>query len=162
MSASLPLTEQNSSTTRVQTTTQSDIIFGPLYSLSDFDNLFQEALNTHERERQQHPHRMDVYEVRGTDTVTAAIELPGLKKEDVEVVWHNNILTISGETKEQVARTSANFAVRERRYGRFVRSVPLPQGIQDGQISASMEDGLLTVTFPNCGHPTAPKRINVV
>ena len=62
--------------------------------------------------------------------VTATFELPGLKKEDVNIDVHNNLLTVSGESKTETERNEDGYAVRERRYGKFSRSLPLPQGIQ--------------------------------
>ena len=74
--------------------------------------------------------RMDVHEDEKTNTVTATFELPGLKKEDVNIDVQNNVLTISGETKISSERDENGYAVRERRYGKFSRSIPLPQGVK--------------------------------
>ena len=73
---------------------------------------------------------MDVHEDAKSNTVTATFELPGLKKEDVNIDVHNNVLTISGESKISSERDENGYAVRERRYGRFERSMPLPEGIE--------------------------------
>ena len=73
---------------------------------------------------------MDIHEDAKTNTVTATFELPGLKKDDVNIDVHNNILTVSGESKVDENRDENGWAVRERRYGKFSRSVPLPQGIK--------------------------------
>lgn len=73
---------------------------------------------------------MDIHENKDANTVTAWFELPGLKKEDVSIDVHNNVLTVSGESKAESERNEDGWAVRERRYGRFARSVPLPQGIK--------------------------------
>ena len=73
---------------------------------------------------------MDVHEDAKSNTVTATFELPGLKKEDVNIDVHNNVLTISGESKISSERDENGYAVRERRYGRFERSIPLPEGIK--------------------------------
>jgi HSP20 family protein len=51
-----------------------------------------------------------------------------LKKEDVNIELHNNRLTISGESKYEEDRTEGGYAVRERRFGKFTRSLPLPEG----------------------------------
>ena len=75
---------------------------------------------------------MDIHEDAKTNTVTATFELPGLKKEDVNIDVHNNILTVSGESKVDENHDENGWAVRERRYGKFSRSVPLPQGIKVG------------------------------
>ena len=62
--------------------------------------------------------------------VTALFELPGLKKEDVNIDVHNNVLTVTGESKVSSDRDDNGYAVRERRYGKFSRAIPLPQGIK--------------------------------
>ena len=75
---------------------------------------------------------MDVHEDEKANQVTASFELPGLKKEDVNIDVHNNLLTVSGESKISSERDEHGYAVRERRYGKFSRSIPLPQGIKVG------------------------------
>ena len=74
--------------------------------------------------------RIDVHEDAEKNVVTATFELPGLKKDDVAIDVHNNLLTVSGESKAETERKEDGYAVRERRYGKFSRSLPLPQGIQ--------------------------------
>ena len=74
--------------------------------------------------------RMDVHEDDKSNVVTATFELPGLKKEDVNIDIQNNVLTISGETKTSSESNEEGYAVRERRFGRFSRSIPLSDGIK--------------------------------
>ena len=74
--------------------------------------------------------RMDVHEDAKNNTVLATFELPGLKKEDVNIDVNNNMLTVSGESRLSSDRDENGYAVRERRYGRFSRSIPLPQGVK--------------------------------
>lgn len=73
---------------------------------------------------------MDVHEDATANTVTASFELPGLTKEDVSIDVHNNVLTVSGETKQSTERDEHGWVVRERRFGRFARSIPLPAGVK--------------------------------
>ena len=73
---------------------------------------------------------MDLHEDDQNNVVTATFELPGLKKEDVNIDMHNNMLTISGESKISSERDENGYAVRERRYGKFSRSISLPKGIK--------------------------------
>ena len=73
---------------------------------------------------------MDVHEDKEKNVVTATFELPGLTKENVSLDVHNNVLTVSGESKVSSERDEHGYAVRERRYGKFSRSIPLPQGIK--------------------------------
>ena len=73
---------------------------------------------------------MDVHEDAKNNTVLATFELPGLKKEDVNIDVNNNVLTVSGESRLSSDRDENGYAVRERRYGRFSLSIPLPQGVK--------------------------------
>ena len=74
--------------------------------------------------------RIDVHEDAEKNVVTATFELPGLKKDDVAIDVHNNVLTVSGESKVEERRDENGYAVRERRFGKFSRSIPLPQGVK--------------------------------
>jgi HSP20 family molecular chaperone IbpA len=65
-------------------------------------------------------------------TVTATFDLPGLRKEDVAIDIHNNILSVSGETVQSAQRDEEGYALRERRSGKFSRSLSLPQGTKVG------------------------------
>lgn len=75
---------------------------------------------------------MDLHENSETNTVTATFELPGLKKEDVSIDVQNGRLSVTGESKIASDRDENGYAVRERRYGRFARTLQLPQGVKVG------------------------------
>ena len=124
---------------------------------------------------------MDIHEDSKQNVVTATFELPGLKKEDVNIDVHNNVLSVSGESKISSEREENGYAVRERRFGKFSRSIPLPQGIkvcqsylaplclnmeltlyvQNDDIKASLDNGVLTVTFPKTTEEQASKKIAI-
>ncbi len=76
---------------------------------------------------------MDIRHDDKANTVTATFELPGLQKEDVSIDIHNNILNVSGETKGTTERDEEGYTLRERRYGKFSRSLSLPQGTKVGR-----------------------------
>ncbi|KAF4615128.1 hypothetical protein D9613_003150 [Agrocybe pediades] len=97
--------------------------------------------------------RMDLHEDSNKNVVRATFELPGLKKEDVNIDVSNNRLTISGESKISDQHEEKGYVVKERRYGKFSRTLNLPPGVKDEQIKAELKDGLLTVTFPKAGSP---------
>jgi len=105
--------------------------------------------------------RMDLHENLNNNTVTATFELPGLNKDDIQIDVHNNRLTVSGETKMTSEHEEGGYAVRERRYGKFARTLQLPQGVKDNQIKASMDNGVLKVTFPKASSEMAPKKITI-
>lgn len=74
--------------------------------------------------------RLDIHHNDKENTVTATFDLPGMQKEDVTIDIHNNILTVSGETKVTSDRDEEGYALRERRFGKFSRSMSLPQGVK--------------------------------
>lgn len=69
-----------------------------------------------------------MHEDAETNTVTASFDLPGITKDSVDIDVHNNRLTISGENHSSQEKAEKGFTVRERSYGRFSRSLPLPSG----------------------------------
>jgi HSP20 family protein len=89
---------------------------------------------------------LDVYEEK--DSVVVKAELPGMKKEDVEVNLAGEILTIKGEKKEDKEVKEDNYYRRERSYGSFLRSVGLPCEVKSDEIKASFKDGVLEIRMP--------------
>ena len=88
-------------------------------------------------------------------------ELPGVKREDVDITLHERVLTISGERRAEEQREGSGYYVRERRYGSFRRSLVLPHDVQEGQVSARFEDGVLEVRVPGGATELEPKRIQI-
>lgn len=101
---------------------------------------------------------LDLYEDK--DNLVAKLELPGMRKEDIEVSLHEGTLTISGERKADDSFKDAEAHRLERFYGRFQRSVALPVVINAGAVKASYVDGILTVTLPKA-EEAKPKQIAV-
>lgn len=73
---------------------------------------------------------MDLHEDSASNMVTATFELPGLQKENVSIDVHNGRLTISGESKSSTEHDEHGYAIRERKYGKFSRTLQLPQGVK--------------------------------
>ena len=73
---------------------------------------------------------MDLHEDAEKNLVTATFELPGLNKENVSIDVHNNALTVAGESRVSSERDEAGYAVRERRYGKWSRTLQLPAGVK--------------------------------
>ena len=97
---------------------------------------------------------------KDSDLVIRA-ELPGVKQEDVDISLHDNVLTISGERRDEQDEERGGYHIRERRYGSFSRSVALPEGIDESKISARYEDGVLEVTVQGGAVAREPKRIQI-
>ncbi|KAF7373338.1 Heat shock protein 16 [Mycena sanguinolenta] len=105
--------------------------------------------------------RMDLHEDSKANTVTATFELPGVKKEDVQIDVHNGRLSISAETKLSENFEKDGYAIRERRFGKIARTLQLPQGVNENEVKAAMDNGLLTITFPKSTPEQAPKKITI-
>lgn len=82
------------------------------------------------------------------------VELAGLKPEEVEVTCHSGVLMIRGERMdERKEGDEARYHLVERSYGSFNRSFQLPQGVDDENIEANFENGLLRVRVPKAAIP---------
>ncbi|MDX1541564.1 MAG: Hsp20/alpha crystallin family protein [Geminicoccaceae bacterium] len=90
--------------------------------------------------------RLDVGETDKEIKVRA--ELPGVDEQDVEVTLADDVLTIKGEKRVEEERKGENHHMVERSYGSFARSLRLPSGIDQSQVHATFDKGVLTVTLP--------------
>ena len=100
---------------------------------------------------------LDLYQ--NNDNVVAVLELPGLRKEDIEISLHDGTLTIAGERKS--SSSNGEKAERtERCVGSFRRSITLPAQVDANKVSATYRDGILTVTLPKV-EEAKPRRIQV-
>ncbi|KAJ3509888.1 hypothetical protein NLJ89_g4981 [Agrocybe chaxingu] len=148
------------------------LFYEPFY---DFERLFEQAWAARQRgvtaNTQTHvPNtrpdgiikpfrpRMDLHEDAENNVVTATFELPGLKKENVLIDVHDHRVTVSAESRQSERFHEHGFAIRERRIGKFSRTLQLPVGVKDEEIKASMEHGLLTLTFPKSATDLPPKK----
>jgi HSP20 family protein len=89
---------------------------------------------------------VQITETEGEMLVTA--ELPGMKKEEVEIELENNILTLRGEKKEEHEEKEKESWIYERIYGSFQRSFTLPVPIEETKIFADFQDGILRIRLP--------------
>ena len=101
---------------------------------------------------------VDVYE--DNDNLIVRAELPGMKKEDIEISLHENIITVSGERKNEKKYEGAKTSREERFFGRFTRSISLPKAIDGGRVKANYKEGLLTVTLPKAAE-AKPRQIQI-
>ena len=100
---------------------------------------------------------LDLYQ--NNDNIVAVLELPGMRKEDIELSLHDGTLTISGERKS--SSSNGEQAERTERYvGTFRRSISLPARVDSNKVSAAYRDGILTVTLPKA-EEAKPKHIEV-
>jgi len=94
---------------------------------------------------------------RRGDKLVVRADLPGMRKEDVNVEVDDGMLTISGERCDEHDEDGSDFYRSERSYGQFYRAIPLPDGIDTDQCDASFKDGVLEVTL---AAPKTPERKN--
>lgn len=79
-------------------------------------------------------------------TIVIEAELPGVDEKDVSVTVQGGILTLKGEKRQSKEDKDENHYVMERSYGSFLRSLKLPDGIDDSKVDAHFDKGVLTIT----------------
>lgn len=108
-----------------------------------FDRMFGDLVDGHDREWMP---AVDVMRDDGQLVVRA--EVPGIKPDEIEIKAEGGMLTISGKHEETKEEKEKDFVRRERRYGAFSRSMPLPEGVDPKDITATTHDGVLELTIP--------------
>jgi HSP20 family protein len=101
---------------------------------------------------------IDVVEHDGKIEVKA--ELPGMKKDDIKVTVKDNMLSVSGERKQEKETKEKTFHRIERSYGKFSRTITLPTAVDADRIKATYKDGILNITLPK-PESIKPKQIDV-
>ena len=109
------------------------------------------------------PYGVDIREDQDHFYVEA--ELPGFKKDDIDITLENQTLTISAERREENKQGNGGagkgeLLLHERRYSRFLRSFTLPPTVDEQTVNAKLADGVLTVTL-NKREETKPRKITV-
>jgi HSP20 family protein len=100
--------------------------------------------------------KIDVFEKN--HRLVTRVDLPGMKKEDVTVEVADGYLALSGERKREAEEKTDAVYRREREYGSFYRSVPLPEGVKVEDVKATFADGILEVSIPVPARPEAKAR----
>ena len=99
---------------------------------------------------------VDVYEDK--DNVFVRAELPGMKKDEIDISLHEGVLTLSGERKPEYDKAEAHRV--ERFAGRFQRSISLPSPVDAAKVRATYKDGILAITLPKA-EEAKPKQIAI-
>jgi HSP20 family protein len=102
---------------------------------------------------------VDIYENDKQEVVIKA-ELPGMKKDEIDLRLENNTLTIRGERKRASDTRDEQYHRVERAYGSFSRSFALPATVDHGKVAADFADGILTITLP-MKEEAKPRQIQV-
>lgn len=101
---------------------------------------------------------VDVYE--DAQKLQLKLEVPGIRREDLDIRVEGRTLTVKGERKFESEEKEENFHRIERRYGSFVRSFTLPATVNTDDVSATSQDGVLSISLSK--KPEAkPKQIEV-
>jgi HSP20 family protein len=130
--------------------TPSDFFTDPLLHMrrfrEDMDRVFSRAFGEEQGMGPVWSPAIEVHEQNGKLQVHA--ELPGLKPEDVKIQVTDDSLIIEGERKSEHEERNKGVYRSERRYGKFYRTIPLPEGANTDQAKAEFHDGVLQVTLP--------------
>jgi HSP20 family protein len=102
---------------------------------------------------------VDIFETEHHDVVIKA-ELPGMRREDIDLQVENNALTIKGERRQERTVSKEQYHRAELAYGAFSRSFSLPNTVDTERVRAEYADGILTVTLP-LREDSKPKQIKV-
>jgi HSP20 family protein len=129
----------------------------PIFGLRrEIDRLFED---TFARDGSSWVPAVDIQE--NDNEILLELELPGLKSENVEVTAENGVLTVRGEKKSERKEGEENrYHLVERTYGSFMRTFQLPQGIDEEQINAEFENGVLMLHIPKAALPQ-PRKIQI-
>jgi HSP20 family protein len=100
------------------------------------------------RRRELVPRQPAIEIAEDKETVIVKAEIPGLKKEDLQVNLSNSLLTIRGERKQAAEKKGKGYYYSERSYGSFSRSIQLPTEVRSDKVSASFKDGVLEIRLP--------------
>src|SRR5688572_24238005 len=142
----------------------------------EFEGFFNRMFNRDLEGSQLAPYGVDVRE--DADHIYVEAELPGFRKEDIDITLENQTLTIAAERSmnrengrnqqqqqqqqqhQQQQQRPGQMLLHERRYTRFLRSFTLPPTVDEQQCDAKLQDGVLTITL-NKREETKPRKITV-
>jgi HSP20 family protein len=125
---------------------------------TEFNRLFNSLWETPGAVSQRWVPEMDLVETE--DHYLLKADLPGMKQDDVSIEFNDGALTIAGERKIEYERKEKGFFRLERSFGKFSRSLTLPDGVDPDKIEAAFHDGVLDVTIPK-PEQRKPRRIEV-
>lgn len=94
------------------------------------------------------------------DHYMLSLEIPGMRKDDLNIEVIDNQIVVSGERKQEESRKSKGSVYSERRFGRFQRSFALPTHVDAGKIEAQYQDGVLKLYVPK-SESAKPRQIKV-
>ncbi len=99
--------------------------------------------------------------VDGEKELKVSVELPGLDEKDIEVSLSHDLLTISGEKRQEKEDKGKNYYRMERSYGSFKRSIPIPCEIKAEGVEATFKNGVLNIVLPKAIEGQCRQKITV-
>ena len=131
----------------------------PIFGLRrEIDRLFDDTFLSRGAGSTWNP-AVDVHET--SNELRLDVELPGMKQDDIQIEVENGMLTIRGEkSAERKEGDEGRYHLVERTYGSFFRSFQLPQGVDEKQIHADFDSGVLRIGIPKAALPQ-PRRIQI-
>jgi len=93
-------------------------------------------------------------------SIRVKAEMPGIDEKDLDVRIENNVLTLTGEKKEERKEEKKNYIFSERKFGSFSRSISLPESVKTDKIKAVFKKGVLNIEIPK-DETTEPKKIAI-
>ncbi len=147
----------------------------PFESLRDLDTLMRGFFNREGTQTPFAPYGVDIRE--DSDHIYVEAELPGFKKDEIDITLENSTLTIAAERRLEQKRehgggggggngghgtqsAGGEWLLNERRYTRFLRSFTLPPTVDESSVQAKLNDGILTVTISK-REETKPRKVRV-
>ncbi|MEO1923104.1 Hsp20/alpha crystallin family protein [Caminibacter sp.] len=136
------------------------MVFDPFRELQDIERRIGAVLQANKPVQKVEAFTPAVNEKADEKGYYLEIDLPGVKKEDIEIAVNDGVLTISGERKLKKEENGPNYTRIESFFGRFERAFKLPNDADLDNIEAKYEDGVLKIFIPKKQKP-AGKRIEV-
>jgi len=128
-------------------------------AVTDWENPFENFFPTFNQSFSKHLPSVDVSEDKKVVKVKA--EIPGMTEKDIDLTWHNGVLNIRGEKKDEKEEKKKNHYYRECSYGSFCRNISLGNNVDWSKAKASYKHGVLTVVFPKTEKAQKTIEINV-
>jgi len=132
-------------------------VFDPFKELQDIERRLGAVLNVNQPVEKVKSFTPAVNEKVDEKGYHLEIDLPGVKKENIEISVNDGILTISGERKLEKKEEKENYTRIESFFGRFERSFKLPADANLDNIEAKYEDGVLKIFIPKKQKPEGKK-----
>ncbi|GGB98664.1 heat-shock protein [Marinobacterium zhoushanense] len=130
--------------------------FGSLFDDTFFDDLFRPLAVRGSGEK------VPAIDVHETDTeYKVSVDLPGVKKEDIQVSLENGILSVKAETRREEKEEKEGKLIRQERHiGQFLRQLSVGADVDPAAVKASFNDGVLALTLPKRAKE-APEGVNI-